>query len=65
MAAPPLISNCWNLPFGTQGRSWRLEPCLQEPGQKGLCAWEPHRASLGFSSVLVQIRTYSLSSHNL
>ena len=21
---PPLISNCWNLPVGTQGSSWRL-----------------------------------------
>ena len=23
---PPLISICWNLPFGTQARSWRLKP---------------------------------------
>ena len=23
---PSLISNCLNLPFGTQGRSWRLKP---------------------------------------
>ena len=34
VAAPPLISNCSNLPFGTQGRSWRLESCLQETGDK-------------------------------
>ena len=34
LAAPPLISNCLNLPFGTQGRSWRLEFCLQETGDK-------------------------------
>ena len=34
LAAPPLISNCSNLPFGTQGRSWRLESCLQEMGDK-------------------------------
>ena len=27
MAASPLISNCSYLPFGTQGRSWRLESC--------------------------------------
>ena len=29
---PSLISNCSNLPFGTQGRSWRLKPisCNQE-----------------------------------
>ena len=25
LAVPPLISNCSNLPFGTQERSWRLE----------------------------------------
>ena len=25
LAAPPLISNGLNLPFETQGRSWRLE----------------------------------------
>ena len=33
-AASPLITNCSNLPFGTQGRSWRLESCLQEMGDK-------------------------------
>ena len=32
LAAPPMISNCLNLPFGTQGRSWRLESCLQKQG---------------------------------
>ena len=52
----PLISNCSKLPFVTQGRSWRLESCLPETGnkkasgqQKGLRAQESHRASLGFS----------------
>jgi len=25
LAAPPLISNCSHLPFGTQERSWRLD----------------------------------------
>ena len=34
LAASPLISNCLNLPFGTQGRSWRLEYCLQETGDR-------------------------------
>ena len=34
LAAPPLISNCSNLPFGTQGRSRRLESCLQEMRDK-------------------------------
>ena len=34
---PCLISNCLNLPFGTQGRSWRLEsvPYKQETGNTG------------------------------
>ena len=30
LAASPLISNRSNLSFGTQGRSWKLESCLQE-----------------------------------
>ena len=34
LAVPPLISNSWNPPFGIQGRSWRLESCLQETGDK-------------------------------
>ena len=35
LAAPPLISSCWNPPFGTQGRSWRrLESCLQDTGER-------------------------------
>ena len=52
MAAPPclhslpsLISNRLNLPFGAQGRFWRLKliPCQQETGtQKSSCAREPH-----------------------
>ena len=43
LAAPPLISNSWNPPFGIQGRSWRLESCLQETGdeKKGFYAQEP------------------------
>ena len=34
LAAPPLMSNCSNLPFGAQGRSQRLESSLQETGKK-------------------------------
>ena len=34
LTLPPLISNSWNLPFGTQGRSWRLGSCLEETGVK-------------------------------
>ena len=43
-AAPPLISNC-----GPQGRSWWLESCPQEAGDRRSSAWEPHRAPPGFS----------------
>ena len=43
LAAPPLISNCSHQPFGTQRRSWRLESCLQELGDKKrlLCLGAP------------------------
>ena len=34
LAVSPLMSNCLNLPFGTQGRSQRLESPLQETGKK-------------------------------
>ena len=34
LAASPLISNCPNLPFGTQRRPWKLESCLQQMGHK-------------------------------
>ena len=36
LAAPPLFSNCSNLPFGTQGRLWTLEsaPYKQEMGHR-------------------------------
>ena len=57
LAAPPLISICSDLPFGTQGRSWRLEsvPYKQENGgQKGFCAQEPHRVLLGFNVMLLR-----------
>ena len=38
------------LTFGTQRRSWRLESCLHEMGdKKHLHAQEPHRALLGIS----------------
>ena len=50
MAAPPLISNCSNLPFGTLGRSWRLIPAYRsretKAWDKGLDAWESDRALL-------------------
>ena len=49
LTAPPFMSNCLNLPFGPQGKSWILESGLQETGdQKGFNAQEPHRVPLGF-----------------
>ena len=42
------VPNSLNLPFESQGRSWRLESCLQEMGDRK--AWEPHRALLGIRS---------------
>ena len=39
MAALPLISECLNLLFQTQGRSWRLESCPQKMRDKK--AWMP------------------------
>ena len=48
----PLISNCLNLPFGTQGRSRRLKPFSykQEMGGTERLSYpgEPHRVLLGF-----------------
>ena len=49
-----LISNCSSLPFGTQGRSWRLEsiPYKQEMGDiKPSMPRSPHSVLLGFSTV--------------
>ena len=47
LAVAPLISNCWDPPFGIQERSWRLESCLEDKGEgNGLHAWESHRALL-------------------
>ena len=49
MVASPLIGNCLNLLFGTQGWSWRLDSCLQEMGdKKGLRSREPHRVPFDF-----------------
>ena len=55
LAVPPLslhplpswINNCSNVPFGTQGKSWRLES--RNRGQKGLHAQDPHRVLLCFN----------------
>jgi len=41
---PSQISNCSNLSFGTQGRSWSLESVsYKRQGQKCFHAQEPHR----------------------
>ena len=34
LTVPPLNSNCLNLPFETQGRSWSLESCVQKTGDR-------------------------------
>ena len=48
LALPPLISNCLNLPFGTQGRLWRLESApLQTRSGEQRGTQEPHRVLLG------------------
>ena len=51
---PSLVSNSSNLPFGTQGRSWKLgsSPYKQEMGQKVFHAQEVHRVLLGFRGTL-------------
>ena len=53
---PSLISNCLNLPVGTQGRSWSLKPILykQETGDTERLSYlgEPHRNLLGFLNSL-------------
>ena len=55
LAAPLLISYCLNLPFGTQGRSWRLESCLQEMGDKRASVTGsptgPHSVSIGLIEI--------------
>ena len=44
---PSLLSNCLNLPFGTQGRSWRLEPMPYKQETRDTerlpCPGAPHR----------------------
>ena len=45
---PFLISNCLNLPVGTQGRSRKLSEESENWGtQEGFCAQEPHNSLLG------------------
>ena len=34
LTVPPLNSNCLNLPFETQGRSWSPESCVQKTGDR-------------------------------
>ena len=46
LGASPLISNCSHLPFGTQGRSWRLGSHLKEMrGQKAFMPRSPTASS--------------------
>ena len=48
-----LISNCLNLPFGTEGRSWKLEsiPYKQETGDRErVRGLEPQSLLLSFNN---------------
>ena len=64
LAVPPLISNCSSPPFGTQGRSWRLESFLQEMGDKKASVPEsptgPHSVSQGETLKLIATRVLGL-----
>ena len=53
LAAPLLISNCFNLPFGTQGRSRRLESCLQAIGDRKASMPESPTESYSVSSIVM------------
>ena len=48
---PSLISDCLNLPFGTQGRSWRLKPYSLQARNGGCRKASVPRSPTGFSSV--------------
>jgi len=56
---PSLISNCLNLLFRTQGRSWRLKPTPPKPEMwdtEILCTPEPRWALLGFNNFEARVR---------
>ena len=54
LAAPSLISNCWNLPFETQGEVMEAVPYKQENGrQKVFCVPDSHGILLGFSVMVL------------
>ena len=60
LAAPPLICNCLNLPFGNSGKVMEAGVLPTRNGeQKGLHASELHRAPLGFTSMLLSWITQS------
>ena len=65
LATPPLISNRSNLPFGTQGRSWRLESCLQETGDKKKKASVPRTPTRPHSVSNPENRTYTFQGPHL
>ena len=53
---PSLIGNCFSLPFGTQGRSKRLNKIyflqIRKRRYRKICTWEPHRVLPNFSPIL-------------
>ena len=55
-SSPSLIGNCLNLPFGTQGKSRRLNETISYKPETGdterlLCPGGPHRVLLGFNTI--------------
>ena len=62
--SPSLVINCLNLPFGSQGRSWRLDETyfIQKKKcwgtQKNFLAQKPHRVLLSFSDRTQGVYTY-------
>ena len=53
---PSLISNCSNMPFGTQGRSWRLESIPYKQKMGGDRKAPMPRILTGFCSFSVSVR---------
>ena len=52
-----------SLTFGTQGRSWRLESCLEEmEGEKGSHAQEPQRVLLSFNRSRYWLQVWLLTN---
>ena len=57
------VGKVMSLTFGTQGRSWGLESCLEEmEGEKGFHAQEPHRVLLSFNRSRYWLQVWLLTN---